>query len=116
MTKVSEPPGLPARTAIHTLCPAARDACAKDRFPAEDPPRMAATLRQCRKPCIAFKLMAANRNCKTPADTRAAFQFAFDHIKPADLVDVGMFPKYRDQVAENAQMVREILAAKVMAK
>jgi len=27
-----------------------------------------------------------------------------------------MFPKYRDQVAENARMVREILSAKVMAK
>jgi len=31
-------------------------------------------------------------------------------------VDVGMFPKHRDQIAENAQFVREILAAKVMAK
>jgi hypothetical protein len=31
-------------------------------------------------------------------------------------VDVGMFPKYRDQITENAQMVGEILCAKVMLK
>jgi hypothetical protein len=28
-----------------------------------------------------------------------------------DVVDVGMFQKYRNQVAENAGMVRELLAA-----
>jgi len=101
----------------YKAAPAAQqNAYAKDHFPPEDPPRMAATLRQTKKPCIAFKLMAASRNCTTPESTRAAFQFAFDHIKPADIVDVGMFPKYRDQVTENAQMVREILSAKAMAK
>jgi len=91
---------------------AEQNAYARDRFPQDDPPRMAETIRKTKKPCIAFKIMAASRNCKTPADTRSAFQFAFDQIKPTDLVDVGMFQKYRNQVAENAQMVREILGAK----
>jgi hypothetical protein len=90
-----------------------RNAYARDKFPAEDPARMAETIRKVKKPCIAFKIMAASRNCATPPSTRAAFQFAFDHIKPGDLVDVGVFQKHKNQVAENAQMVREILAAKL---
>ena len=87
-----------------------RDAYAKDRFPPEDPARMAATLRGVKKPCLGFKVLAASRNCATPADTRRAFQFAFDHLKPADAVVVGMFQKHKNQVAENAAIVREILA------
>lgn len=86
-----------------------QDAYARDHFPKEDPAAMAKVLRAVQKPCIAFKLMAASRNCTTPETTRAAFQFAFDHIKPTDGVDVGMFQKHRNQVAENARMVREVL-------
>jgi hypothetical protein len=87
-----------------------QNAYARDKFPKEDPPAMAKVLRSVKKPCIAFKLMAASRNCTTPETTRAAFRFAFDHIKPTDGVDVGMLQKYTNQVAENARMVREILA------
>jgi hypothetical protein len=50
-----------------------------------------------------------SRNCATPESTRAAFQFAFDNIKPNDGVDVGMFQRHRNQVKENAGYVREIL-------
>ncbi len=67
-------------------------------------------LRSVKKPCIAFKIMAASRNCSTPDSTRQAFKTAFELIKPNDGVDVGMFPKYRDQIAENAKTVRELLA------
>jgi hypothetical protein len=90
---------------------AEQNAYARDRYPAEDPERMTAVMRRVRKPCIGFKILAASRNCTTPESTRAAFQFAFDHIKPGDMVDVGMFPKYKNQVAENAGFVREILGA-----
>lgn len=86
-----------------------QNAYAKDKFPAEDPPRMTALMRKLKKPCIAFKIMAASRNCTTPKATRAAFEYAFANIKPTDAVDVGMFQKYRNQVAENAGFVREIL-------
>jgi len=86
-----------------------QDAYARDKFPQEDPPAMAKVLRGVRKPCIAFKIMAASRNCATPEATRAAFQSAFDSIKPNDGVDVGMFQKHTNQVAQNARMVREIL-------
>jgi hypothetical protein len=86
-----------------------QNAYANDRFPAEDPDRMTAVLRQVDKPCIAFKILAASRNCATPDATRAAFAYAFAHIKPTDIVDVGMFQKYKNQVAENAALTREIL-------
>lgn len=82
---------------------------AEERFPAEDPPRMAATMRAVKKPCLGFKLMAASRNCATPEKTRQAFEFAYANIKPGDAIVVGMFPKYRDQAAENAGYVRAIL-------
>ncbi len=86
-----------------------QNAYAKDRFPPEDPVRMTSVMRQVKKPCIGFKIMAASRNCKTPESTREAFRSAFENIKPTDIVDVGMFQKYKNQVAENAALVREIL-------
>ncbi|HEY3322965.1 MAG TPA: hypothetical protein VGP72_21095 [Planctomycetota bacterium] len=84
----------------------------EEKFPPEDPPRMAKTIRAVRKPCIGFKIMAASRNCKTVESTRAALKFGYENIKPTDLIDVGMFPKYKDQVSENAGLVREILGGK----
>lgn len=86
-----------------------RDAYARDRFQPEDPARMAAVMREVRKPCIAFKIMAASRRCGTPESVREAFTSAFATIKPGDMVDVGMFPKHRNHVAENASFVRDIL-------
>ena len=86
-----------------------RDAYARDKFPPEDPPRMCRTIRATPKPCLAFKIMAANRNCSTPESVAAAFEFAFGHIKEIDAVVVGMFPKDRDQVSQNAATVRRIL-------
>jgi hypothetical protein len=86
-----------------------QDAYQRDSYPAADPARMTALVRQIQKPCIGFKIMAASRNCRTPADTRAAFERALTGIKPTDPVCVGMFQKYRNQVAENAGFVREIL-------
>jgi hypothetical protein len=87
-----------------------RDAYKRDQFPAEDPARMTAVMRQVRKPCIGFKLMAASRNCSTRETTEDAFRYAFNNIKPIDLVNVGMFQRDKNQVAENADIVRKILA------
>jgi hypothetical protein len=73
----------------------------KERFFHEDRDTMTAVIRQTDKTCLAFKIMAANRNCKTPEDVAAAFDYAFRNIKPKDAVVVGMFPKYGDQITEN---------------
>lgn len=86
-----------------------QNAYAEDRFPESDPERMTAVMRQVSKPCLGFKIMAASRNCKTPEDTKAAFQYAFNHIKFTDAVVVGMFQKYKNQIAENTRIVSELL-------
>jgi hypothetical protein len=75
-----------------------------------DPPKMCQTIRQTKKTCLAFKILAAGRKCDSPEQVREAFQFAFAHIKPGDATIVGMFPKFSDQVSENAQIVREVAA------
>jgi hypothetical protein len=88
-----------------------QEAYKRDKFPAEDPARMTAVMRQVHKPCIGFKIMAASRNCSTRQSTEEAFRFAFANIKPIDIVNVGMFQKHKNQVKENAEIVRAILRA-----
>jgi len=58
------------------------------------------------KPCIGYKIMGAGR-----IDPRMAFEYAFEHIKPGDVVNVGMHRGDDDGMIEkNADMVSEILA------
>lgn len=73
-----------------------------------DPPRMYKVMRQIKKPCFAFKIMAAGRITERGAEQ--AFRTAFESIKPIDGVFVGMFPRVRDEVRENAERVHRILA------
>ncbi len=72
----------------------------------DDPPRMYKFMRQARKPCFAFKILAAGR-VRSP---EAAFKEAFGSIKPIDGVFVGMFPRVKDEARENAGIVSRILA------
>ena len=73
---------------------------------------MVKTIRRISKPCIAFKVLGANRHCHSPAAVERAIRFAFEHIKPTDVVLLGMWQKYRDQVAENTGYARRILGAR----
>ena len=72
-----------------------------------DPPRMYAVMRQTSKPCFAFKILAAGRIGDRGTDQ--AFQTAFESIKPIDGVFVGMFPRTKDEIRENAARVRRLL-------
>jgi hypothetical protein len=76
----------------------------------EDPPRMCKMIQQTRKPVLGFKILAAGRTIGTPEQVDKAFEFAFQNMKPTDCVIVGMYPRYRDEVQENAQRVRRLLA------
>jgi len=67
------------------------------------------TIRATEKPCLAFKILSAIRKCQSPETVRAAFQEAFDNIKPIDAIVVGMYPRSRDQVFENAKTIENIL-------
>jgi len=88
-----------------------RDAYRRDSFPDSDPPQMTAVIRQVPKPCLAYKILASSRNCGSDAEVAATFRYAFDNIKATDAVVVGMFQKYKNQVAQNAQIVRELLGS-----
>jgi len=72
-----------------------------------DPPRMYGVMRQTTKPCFAFKILAAGRIAD--GGIEQAFRTAFSSIKPNDGVLVGMFPRAKDEVRENAEIVHRIL-------
>jgi hypothetical protein len=75
-----------------------------------DPPKMCAVLRKTSKPSLGFKILAAGRLCTSPKKVREAFEFAFKNLKPTDGVIVGMYPRFTDQIAENARIVRDVAA------
>jgi hypothetical protein len=79
-----------------------------DIYLQSDPARMYRVMRQTRKPCFAFKILAAGRI--PDRGIEQAFRTAFESIKPNDGVYVGMFPKFKDEVRENAEIVHRILA------
>ena len=73
-----------------------------------DPAGMYKVMRQTPKPCFAFKILATGRIVE--GGIAQAFRTAFTSIKPIDGVFVGMFPRDKDQVKENAEIVNGILA------
>jgi hypothetical protein len=76
-------------------------------FFASDPLAMTAVARQVKQPCLGFKILAAGRKCENGPAVQAAFQFAFEHLKPLDGVIVGMYPRHKDQISENAAFARQ---------
>lgn len=72
----------------------------------EDPPRMHKMIRQTRRPCLAFKILAAGRLSERREWVVRAFQQTFAAIKPTDGVIVGIYDRYSDQPAECAELVR----------
>ena len=80
----------------------------RETFDEDDPPRMYEFIRSTDKPCLAFKILGAGRKCATPETVEAAFRTAFENIKPTDAVVVGIFQKYGDQAAQNAEIVKRI--------
>lgn len=79
----------------------------EEPFVAGDPARMCQQIRNTKKPCLAFKLLGAGRNCWTKELIEGSFQFAYANIKKADACIVGMFPILSDEVRENADYARK---------
>jgi len=73
-----------------------------------DPPKMYKVMRQTKKPCFAFKILAAGRLSEREMDQ--AYQTAFESIKPSDGVFVGIFPRVRDEIRENVERAHRVLA------
>ncbi len=70
-------------------------------------PRMCDTINKVKKPCLAFKLMAGGRTCKTPEQVRGVIKDVLGRIKPGDSVVVGMYPRFSDEIKQNADSVRK---------
>ncbi len=73
-----------------------------------DPPRMFKVIQTTRRPCLAYKILAAGRRIESRAQVRQCFETAFSNLKPIDAVIVGMYQQLSDQVGENAAIVRQI--------
>jgi hypothetical protein len=78
-----------------------------DIYMQSDPARMYKVMRQTPKTCFAFKILAAGRIADD--GIAQAFRTAFSSIKPHDGVYVGMFPRIKDEIKENAEIVHNIL-------
>ncbi|MBN2272055.1 MAG: hypothetical protein JXN61_15680 [Sedimentisphaerales bacterium] len=76
-------------------------------FFASDPLDMVKVVRQVEQPCLGFKILAAGRMCGSDQKVEAAFKFAFEYLKPIDGVIVGMYPRYSDQIRQNAEHTRK---------
>jgi len=76
-------------------------------FFASDPLAMTKVVRQLDQPCLGFKILAAGRMSGRDYKVEAAFKFAFEHLKPTDGVIVGMYPRYHDQIRQNAGYTRQ---------
>ncbi len=76
-----------------------------------DPPKMLKVIKQVKKPCLAFKILAsgnlmANAQPKLQqAIVEARFKYVFENIKSTDGVVVAMWNKYEDQYALNKEYV-----------
>lgn len=73
-----------------------------------DPPRMFKVIQATRKPCLAYKVLAAGRRIDNPAEIRRSFETALSNIKPTDAMIVGMYQQQGDQVGQDAAMVKDI--------
>jgi len=63
------------------------------------------------KQCLLFKVYGATRHCDSAERMLAAFELAAEYAKPQDALVIGMFPKYKDQVAENCRLVKRAFGA-----
>ncbi len=81
--------------------------CVGEPFLESDPEDMTAVVRQVDQPCLGYKILAAGRKCWSKYAVEKAFRFAFENLKPIDGVIVGIFPKYYDELAEDARFTRQ---------
>jgi hypothetical protein len=75
-----------------------------------DPPKMMAEIRKTKKPCFAYKVLAAGRTVNSPKQVKERMDAALKGIKPTDAVIIGLYQRFNDQIGQTAQFMREIMA------
>ena len=66
---------------------------------------MLKVIQQVKKPCLAFKILAAGWHCETDRSVEDAFAYALTRIKKTDAVIVGFWPKFKDELAQDVQFL-----------
>ncbi|MCF7668492.1 MAG: twin-arginine translocation signal domain-containing protein [Verrucomicrobia bacterium] len=74
-------------------------------FLEKDRDDMLDVIREVDKPCVAFKLLGAGRLCGSDRSVEEAFAYALSKIKKTDAVIIGMWPKYKDELAQNIRLL-----------
>jgi hypothetical protein len=87
-----------------------REAPVGETYMEKDPERMCKIIRATRKPCLAFKVFGAGRKSDSTESVEKALRFVLANIKPTDAIIVGHYPRFKDEVTENASLVRRILS------
>ncbi|MCL2772165.1 MAG: hypothetical protein FWD71_02345 [Oscillospiraceae bacterium] len=72
-------------------------------------------IKEASKPCIAFKVFAGGqifygKNAdEIPEAAETAIKETYENIKPDDMICLGVFQKEKNQIKENAEIVKKIL-------
>ena len=53
-------------------------------------------------------VLAAGRTIGSPEQVRREVAFALENIKPCDILLLGMYQQFQDQIGENAALVAEL--------
>jgi hypothetical protein len=70
-----------------------------------DPPEMLKVVKQTKKPCFVYKLLASTRLTQREDIVEDRFKYIMANIKSTDAVVVGMWGKYSDEFALNKEYV-----------
>jgi hypothetical protein len=76
-------------------------------FTRGDPEEMLKVVKQTKKPCFVYKILASGRLCEKEEFVEARFKEIFEAIKPTDVVVVGHWTKQMPQYDINAGYVRK---------
>jgi hypothetical protein len=80
-------------------------------FLESDREQMSVVVRQVKRPCLAFKILAAGHHCWDEKSVDSAFEYAFSHIKKGDGVIVGMYPRFTDEITKNVELTLKYAGA-----
>jgi hypothetical protein len=84
-------------------------------FRPEDRWDMFPVIRQVQKPCIVFKIFAGGQlfydhdEADIPGLVEKSMREVYGNIKPGDIVLIGAFQKYKNQIRENTEICRRVL-------
>ena len=78
----------------------------------EDREEMSKAIQRTEKPCMIFKVLAAGRTIGSQQQIREEVKFAIENSKPNDVLLLGMYQQFNDQIGENAAMIAELCTEK----